>query len=124
MNPPYSDSACVFCNLDKIANPVERWVASVHGIVCFVFEPLNPVVPGHLLVVPEKHVENATVSPCTAAGAMELAAMVATRYSSANIITSIGAPATQSVMHLHLHVVPRQENDGLHLPWTNQTANR
>lgn len=34
-----------------------------------------------------------------------------------NLITSRGAAATQSVFHLHLHLVPRTEGDGLALPW-------
>ncbi|OHT47970.1 hypothetical protein BKG71_25700 [Mycobacteroides chelonae] len=38
----------------------------------------------------------------------------------ANVITSIGPDATQTVFHTHIHVVPRRENDGLHLPWTGQ----
>ena len=34
-----------------------------------------------------------------------------------NLITSKGRPATQSVFHLHLHLVPRKVDDGLALPW-------
>ncbi|MEU1622380.1 HIT domain-containing protein [Streptomyces sp. NPDC005722] len=34
-----------------------------------------------------------------------------------NVITSRGREATQSVFHLHLHLVPRAANDGLALPW-------
>ena len=41
-------------------------------------------------------------------------------YTDYNLITSAGIPATQSVLHLHIHIVPRYENDGLHLPWTDQ----
>jgi histidine triad (HIT) family protein len=37
---------------------------------------------------------------------------------SCNIITSTGSSATQTVFHLHLHVVPRSTGDGLTLPWT------
>lgn len=39
---------------------------------------------------------------------------------SANFITSAGPAATQSVFHLHVHLVPRFEDDGLILPWTGQ----
>ncbi|MFJ4873366.1 hypothetical protein [Streptomyces sp. NPDC088757] len=38
------------------------------------------------------------------------------------LITSKGTVATQSVFHLH--IVPRQEGDGLPLPWTPQHAAR
>jgi diadenosine tetraphosphate (Ap4A) HIT family hydrolase len=34
-----------------------------------------------------------------------------------NIITSIGKAATQSIKHLHVHLVPRTEDDKLMVPW-------
>jgi histidine triad (HIT) family protein len=37
-----------------------------------------------------------------------------------NLITSAGRAATQSVMHLHLHLVPRLDGDGLALPWSRK----
>jgi hypothetical protein len=37
-----------------------------------------------------------------------------------NLIASRGPAATQTVPHLHLHLVPRLEGDGLPLPWTGQ----
>lgn len=106
---------------DQVASKVSRWGAEVVGGGIYgVFEPLNPVTRGHVLVVPERHVESASADPSLAAGCMEIAATIAARHRSANIITSIGTSATQSVPHLHLHVVPRTPNDGLHLPWTGQ----
>ena len=109
-----SDKDCVFCKRiengeydDKFANFVS-------------FEPLNPVTPGHLLVVPVVH------SPHLNDGLLEASQVGwALRYftndlESYNLITSKGDPATQTVQHLHFHIVPRRENDGLVLPWTNQ----
>jgi histidine triad (HIT) family protein len=88
---------------------------------CYVFPPLNPVTPGHLLVVPGEHVRDAAVAPATAAAVMQQAALIVQRSGEdANIITSCGAAATQTVPHLHVHVVPRREGDGLSLPWTGQ----
>jgi len=43
------------------------------------------------------------------------------RVGPCNVITSVGREATQSVFHLHVHVVPRREGDGLALPWTPNT---
>jgi len=86
------------------------------------FQPLNPVTPGHFLVVPRKHVSHALESPAAAGRALKFAGFLANQMGleSANFITSAGALATQTVFHLHLHVVPRREGDGLALPWTGQ----
>jgi histidine triad (HIT) family protein len=89
-----------------------------------VIEPLNPLVPGHVLVIPRNHVEDFGQDPITSAMVMARAAALVRPYSedgaSFNIITSIGAAATQTVRHLHVHVVPRTEGDGLKLPWTDR----
>jgi histidine triad (HIT) family protein len=87
------------------------------------FGPLRPVTPGHLLVVPREHVQSALWSPeatgLAFAFAVKMARMM--RYEDFNLITSAGEHATQTVFHLHVHVVPRYENDGLVVvPWTGQ----
>lgn len=107
---------CVFCDERKIRSTVEHMYGA-DGSLCFVFEPLGPVVPGHLLVVPAIHVGDATEDPLVTSMAAGVAARVAQRYRSANLITSIGLPATQTITHLHWHVVPRRDGDQLALPW-------
>jgi histidine triad (HIT) family protein len=82
--------------------------------------PLNPVVYGHVLFIPLGHVADAGVLPDRAAGVMRCAASYVQGLDAANIITSKGAAATQTVPHFHLHVVPRRDGDGLALPWTGQ----
>jgi histidine triad (HIT) family protein len=86
------------------------------------FQPLNPVTPGHFLVVPRLHVSRALESPAAAGHAMAFAGYLANQMdlTDVNFITSAGKAATQSVFHLHVHVVPRREGDGLALPWTGQ----
>jgi histidine triad (HIT) family protein len=107
--------SCPFC--DRIA--AGEYIGQSYGVVTF--EPLNPVTPGHLLVVPREHVTDATIAPAITAEVMRQAAVIVReRAISANIITSVGSAATQTVRHLHVHVVPRREGDGLHLPWTGQ----
>lgn len=118
-------TGCVFCEIAAGRAPAKhygRWISTV------VFEPLNPVVPGHMLVAPRQHVSDAVEDPRVTATTMHDAAMVVEylrriddRYASVNIITSVGAPATQTVFHLHVHIVPRREGDGLSLPWTEQS---
>ena len=108
---------CPFC--DRIAAG-EYDFSDDHAVA---FEPLNPVTGGHLLVVPRKHVANAGANPLAASRAMHLAAQLVGPLEwagSYNLITSAGAAATQTVPHLHIHVIPRREGDGLALPWTGE----
>lgn len=86
------------------------------------FRPLNPVTPGHFLVVPLTHVANALEAPHYAGRAVRFAARLGAEMGldAFNLITSSGEAATQTVFHLHVHVVPRREGDGLALPWTGQ----
>lgn len=111
-----TEPSCVFCQRIDAGDytPIGRDVAR--------FEPLAPVTPGHMLFVPISHVINAAAGPSFAAAAFSAAAQYAHRKGEAfNLITSGGKEATQSVLHLHVHYVPRRHGDGLHLPWTGQT---
>jgi histidine triad (HIT) family protein len=107
---------CPFCEIVAGRAPatiVRRWDDAL-AIV-----PFGPVVYGHTLVIPKTHVTDFVASPDAAAATMRRAAQLAGDYpaGSMNLITSRGRAATQSVFHLHLHLVPRAENDGLALPW-------
>lgn len=106
-------SNCVFCAIVAGTEPatvVRRWDDAI-AIV-----PLGPVTPGHVLVIPAVHVQDATVDPDVTAVAMRRAAELAD--APCNIITSAGREASQTVPHLHVHIVPRTFGDGLALPWT------
>lgn len=106
-----AEKRCVFCaKFDGLPADVE--VTD--------FEPLNPVAEGHRLVVPRKHVAHFAEDPKTSAKVMEHAAYLSQWIPSFNIVTSKGKNATQSVFHLHVHIIPRREGDGLKLPWTGQ----
>jgi histidine triad (HIT) family protein len=108
------ESTCVFCEIiggEAPATIIEEWPDAL-AIV-----PLGPVVDGHVLVIPREHVRDVSTSPEVSAATMARAAEYAARHDAVNIITSQGAAATQSVPHLHLHVVPRTVDDGLMTPW-------
>jgi histidine triad (HIT) family protein len=79
---------------------------------------------GHILVLPRAHVADFAADPmvtaATMARAAQLAARLATDTTDFNIITSKGAAATQTVWHLHVHLIPRRSGDGLALPWNNE----
>lgn len=109
------DSECPFCAIvagQAPATVVREWDDAL-AIV-----PLQPVVDGHTLVIPKEHVPDFTADPVVSANTMYRAAeLMHWTPRPMNLITSKGREATQSVWHLHLHLVPRAANDGLALPW-------
>jgi histidine triad (HIT) family protein len=109
---------CPFCK--RIAAD-EFDYCDLHSVA---FRPLSPVAPGHFLVVPREHVSHALESPVAAGRALKFAGFLANQMglTACNFITSAGADATQTIFHLHVHVVPRREGDGLRLPWSRQAG--
>lgn len=113
-------ATCVFCKIAAGTAPakvVAEWPSAI-AIV-----PLNPVVPGHVLVIPRKHVKDASESPeLTGFVAFKAAELARDRTGGGdyNLIVNCGSAASQTVPHLHWHIVPRHEGDELSLPWTNQ----
>ncbi|MFJ3537024.1 HIT family protein [Streptomyces sp. NPDC090109] len=114
---------CPFCEINLGRAPatfVHEWSDAI-AIV-----PLGPVVDGHTLVIPKTHVtdfaDDPDVTGATARRAGQLCRDLDLVH--ANLITSRGEHATQSVFHLHLHLVPRAENDGLALPWYSGKGRR
>lgn len=107
---------CAFCAIVRGEAPAEL-VWSWRDEIAIV--PLNPVVPGHVIVLPKQHVQDALVDPFVTASVVARAAEIAHRP--ANIVTSAGGAATQTVFHLHVHIVPRRDGDGLKLPWSPGT---
>ena len=106
-------TGCPFCDY---AGPSE--VLLDLGDVFFI-SPIAPVTAGHCLAIPKQHVEDALEDAEVTGRVMEAAAWFAA--GDVNIITSVGAAATQTVKHLHVHIVPRREGDGICLPWDCQT---
>lgn len=109
-----SAEACVFCDIVAGTAPakiVHEWPDAI------AFVPLGPVVDGHVLVVPRQHVADAVEDPAVTAMTMARAAELAAEHEASNILTSIGRPATQSVFHLHIHVIRREAGDQLMVPW-------
>jgi histidine triad (HIT) family protein len=106
---------CPFC---EIAAQPTQWLDERSR--SYVISPLRPVTNGHVLVIPKYHVADFASQPDLFGDVCRHAALYAkrARVEDWNLITSKGAAATQSVMHLHVHLVPRRRGDGLTLPWT------
>ncbi|MFF2123531.1 HIT family protein [Kitasatospora sp. NPDC058184] len=113
-----SVSNCAFCAIVRghaPADVVREWSDAI------AIRPRSGgVADGHLLVIPRQHVADVGTNPLVSAATMSRAA----ELPAANVLTSRGAAATQTVFHLHLHVVPRTDGDGLPLPWAPQHAAR
>lgn len=115
---------CVFCKIIDGSEPAtvfKRWPDAM-AIV-----PLKPLTEGHLLVIPVAHVADYRVDPAASALTMARAAELAAEVfgdGASNLITSAGAAATQTVFHMHLHLVPRFFDDGVRLPWHRGTVKR
>jgi histidine triad (HIT) family protein len=110
-------SDCVFCRIVAGTAPatvVRRWP----GVIAI--RPRGGCAPGHVLVIPSVHVTDVGSNPAVSALTMTAAAELAAEHPACNVITSKGAEATQTVFHLHIHVVPRHAEDALPLPWTPQ----
>lgn len=84
------------------------------------FLDLYPSNRGHTVVVPKKHCADfvsangeCLESVLATAQKVARACMTGTGASGCNISTNNGATAGQSVFHLHWHIIPRFEGDGL-----------
>ncbi|MET8754911.1 HIT domain-containing protein [Streptomyces sp. NPDC004667] len=118
---------CAFCQL--ISQDTAHWVA--REAECCAFAPLNPLAPGHTLVVPTRHCTGVfDTPPDVLTASMGLVQRVATAMRSAlgasgvNILSASGPGSEQSVPHLHFHVVPRWVHDGISTWPTGQSRHR
>lgn len=111
-------TTCIFCEIVHGRAPatiVKFWSDAI------AIRPLGPVTEGHILVIPRVHVATALQDPDVSATVMRRAAEIAPNP--CNLIVNVGAEATQTVFHLHLHIVPRAKDDGLALPWYSGKGN-
>ncbi|MDQ1394629.1 MAG: histidine triad family protein, partial [Acidimicrobiaceae bacterium] len=82
------------------------------------FLDIRPLFPGHVLTIPKRHFETVTdlppelVEPLFAA-TRRLAAAVEAAMGADGSFVAINNRVSQSVAHLHVHVVPRKRKDGL-----------
>ena len=112
---------CVFCKIVAKQIPATVVHEDEHTLA---FMDIGQVNPGHVLVAVKKHAENIfALDDAQAAAVFRAAARVARAIRSAfepqglSVYQANGAAAGQTVMHLHLHLVPRHEGDGMALTW-------
>lgn len=113
---------CPFCLIVEDRAPQSRVVYRDEKVVAFF--PLSPATTGHTLVVPRRHVSdigelNRQELHDLAEAVHRVAAALRSglRPEGLNVIQSNGAAATQTVQHLHIHVVPRWTGDRMVIRW-------
>ena len=112
---------CIFC---KLANGVIPTNTVYEDDDFRVIMDVSPAAKGHCLVIPKHHFDNAlTADSAVLSKAMVVAtgvgkaAMKALKCDGINILQNNGVAAGQTVFHLHIHVIPRWDGDGLRLNW-------
>ena len=108
---------CVFCAVVAGKSPA-REVLRTAGVVAFLDRA--PLFPGHVLLVPTVHVQTHDELPLTiaeewlrASQGLQRAVEEATGAEGALLI--VNNVVSQSVPHVHQHVIPRTRGDGLQL---------
>jgi len=108
---------CIFC---KIINGEIPAVKVLDEELVVAFMDISPSSKGHMLVVPKNHAENIFEIPesdlATLIKAVKKCAGAAKDVLRADGVTILqlnGKASDQIVPHLHIHVIPRWENDGL-----------
>ena len=107
--------ACAFCDIVSGTVPA--------GIVyedeqTLAFLDHRPLFPGHCLLIPRKHVEtlvdvSAPLLTTLSANARLLAIAVEKALGAQGAFVAINNRVSQSVPHMHVHIVPRTKGDGL-----------
>jgi histidine triad (HIT) family protein len=119
---------CVFCKIRDGQLPSMR-VYENERTICFM--DINPLNPGHCLVVTRAHAptifdadEQDLAAAITAARRVAGALLEAVKPDGLNLLQANGAAAFQSVPHFHLHLIPRWANDGKGFDWALTPGDR
>jgi histidine triad (HIT) family protein len=119
---------CIFCKIVAGEIPAERVDEDEHTIA---FMDLNPWTRGHALVIPREHSRNLyeigeDELARTAVASKRLARRMKERLGcdGVNLINSCEPAAWQTVLHFHVHVIPRYDDDPLQLPTRPREADQ
>ncbi|ORW92008.1 HIT family hydrolase [Mycobacterium sp. IEC1808] len=109
--------SCVFCAIVAGDAPAHR-IYEDDGYLAIL--DIRPFTRGHTLVIPKRHTVDLTDTPpqtladmATIGQRVARAARTTELADATNIAINDGRPAFQTVMHIHLHVLPRRNGDKL-----------
>jgi len=106
---------CLFCRIAAHSLPAAIVLEDEHSLA---FLDHRPLFPGHSLLVPKTHIETLADLPAGSVEPLFMAAQCLARAMEAGLgaegsFVAINNHISQSVPHLHVHVVPRRKKDGL-----------
>ncbi len=108
-------SDCIFCRIISGEIPADTVYSDKHVVV---FLDAKPLFPGHVLIVPRVHYETLTDLPrellepvygCV----QRVATVMETALGAEGSFTCNNNKISQTVAHLHIHVIPRKKGDGM-----------
>jgi histidine triad (HIT) family protein len=110
-----STTPCLFC---QIARREHEGEVVLDDALTFAFLDHRPLFPGHCLLIPKAHYETLGDLPAELVAplftnAQRLARAVERALSAEGTFVAMNNRVSQSVPHLHVHVVPRRKKDGL-----------
>ena len=110
-----STPMCVFCEIAAGRSEAELVLENEE---CLAFLDIRPLFPGHCLLIPRHHHETLPDLPLDLVGplfatAQRLARAVPQALGAKGSFIAMNNKVSQSVPHLHVHVVPRSPKDGL-----------
>ncbi len=113
---------CVFCKIVSVEIPASV-VYEDQTLLCFL--DFNPLSPGHLLIVTRDHYATLTELPSDVSSKLGSllplagkALIEVTGASGFNVLCNNGSVAGQIVPHVHFHLIPRFDADGLGYRWS------
>ena len=106
---------CLFCRIVSGELPATIVYEDENSVA---FLDHRPLFPGHTLLIPREHVETLSELPSKLVGpffetAQLLARAVESAMEAEGTFVAMNNRVSQSVPHLHVHVVPRRRKDGL-----------
>jgi histidine triad (HIT) family protein len=116
----YSEN-CDFCDIARGREPARIVFEDSQTMAFF---PVRPVVPGHTLVIPRKHIPDiwsvqVEDADLLTRATLRIAKAIETSLApdGLNVINSTGEAASQTVFHFHVHLVPRMFGDVIGRIW-------
>lgn len=118
---------CIFCKIVSGEIPSKK-VYEDENVIAIL--DISQATKGHTLVIPKKHSANLLeIDSEEYINVMKIVNLVAKKLSNTlkpagiNILNNCGEVAGQTVMHFHVHVIPRYEENDIQIGFTNNSSN-